>query len=258
MRERSYTCDVVSLAPIGEVGDRLRNEGITVHSCEGRGGWDFFVISRLAQIISQANPKIVHSMLFHANLAARRAARKIGLPASRVICEIQTVEIERRWHLMVDRWTHKGCRFTIGNSPSVVDHLANSAGISRDRLRLVRGGIDPEAFQELEPIPRQELALPNGVGLTDEDRIVLWVGRLDPVKGLSTLIEAFGDVANTIPAYLLLVGDGPQRGELEITDVNLRFFDGADRLDDELQVALVALDASLEADEPAFGQGVEH
>ena len=218
VRERGFEPAVVSLAPPGPVGQMLEEARIEVESCGGRGGWDFRVIGRLAQIIRRRKPDLLHALLFHANFAARRAARKAGLPRGRVICEIQTVEVERRWHLLVDRFTHCGCRCTIGNSQSVIDHLADHAHIPRDRLRLIRGGIEPERLQQAEPIPRREL------GYTDEDKLVLWVGRLDPVKGLEPLLRAFVELGSALHAHLLLVGEGPLRSHLEqqIAELNLQ------------------------------------
>ena len=209
MRARGLNAAVVSLMSPGPVGKMLEADGVTVHSCEGRGGWDFRVIARLAKIIQATQPGLIHSLLFHANLAARWAAAKVGYPSSRVLCEIQTVEVERRWHLWVDRVTYDGCRFTIGNSPSVIEHLATHAKIPRDRLRLVRGGIDPAPIQAAKPIDRTSLGLPH------DSAMVLWVGRLDPVKGLSTLIESFRLIHEETIAHLCLAGAGPIREQLE-------------------------------------------
>ncbi len=209
MHDRGRSVTVVSLAPAGPVGQMLVEKGVPVESCEGRGGFDLRVVSRLARLLRRHEPDIVHAMLFHANLAARWAARLADIPADRVVCEIQTVEIERRWHLLVDCLTHSGCRFTIGNAPSVVDHLAGTACIPRERLRLVRGGIDPARITTATKADRVDL------GVQPDDRIVLWVGRLDPVKGLQTLIDAFADVAVKCAVHLLLVGGGPQRDVLQ-------------------------------------------
>lgn len=209
MRARGLTAAVVTLTSSGPVGKMLEADGVTVYSCEGRGGWDFRVIARLAKIIQATQSGLIHSLLFHANFAARWAAAKVGFPSSRVLCEIQTVEVERRWHLWVDRVTYDGCRFIIGNSPSVIEHLATHARIPRDRLRLVRGGIDPAPIRAVDPIQRTSLGLPHDAPM------VLWVGRLDPVKGLSILIESFGLIAGETNAHLCLAGGGPIREQLE-------------------------------------------
>jgi starch synthase (maltosyl-transferring) len=209
MVERGYKVAVLSLKTVGPVGQALIESGITVMACEGRGGWDLRVVSRLARAIRATRPKLVHSFLFHANVAARWAADQAEFPHQRVICEIQTVEVERRWHLWVDRCTYPNCRFTIGNSPSVVQHLSERAKIPRDRLRLVRGGVDPDPIRQAVPLERTELGLPQGAPM------LMWVGRLDPVKGLDHLLVAFRAVADRSPAHLVLAGGGPLRGRLQ-------------------------------------------
>lgn len=209
MTRRGYTASVVSLAPPGPVADQLRLDGVTVFSCEGQGGRDFRVIGRLAEVMKPERPDIVHAMLFHANFAARRAGKKAGISPNRILCEIQTVEVERRWHLWVDRFTHRGCRLTIGNSPSVIEHLARAARIPRDRLHLVQGGIDLARVTDSPPLDRARLPAPMGA------KLVLWTGRLDPIKGLSTLLKALAQVDPGQSAHLLLAGDGPLRDDLE-------------------------------------------
>ncbi|MCH8150512.1 MAG: glycosyltransferase [Planctomycetes bacterium] len=138
LRERGYRPSVVSLAPPGPVTKMLQDDGIPVDSCQACCGWDLRVIPRLARLMGTERPDVVHAILFHANLAARFAAPRADISDSRVLCEIQTVEVDQRWHLTVDRWTQSRCRLTIGNSPSVIEHLATHGGIDRRRLRLVR------------------------------------------------------------------------------------------------------------------------
>ncbi|UCC30628.1 MAG: glycosyltransferase [Phycisphaerales bacterium] len=208
MRRRGFEPCVVSLGELGPVARMLRDDGVGVSGCGARGSWDIRVIGRLARIISKKRPDVVHAMLFHANVAARRAARKAGFPSDRVLCEVQTAEVQRRWHLLVDRFTHRGCRFTIGNSPSVIEHLHRRARIPRNRLRLVKGGIDPTPLQNATPVDR------SAPGIPADGALILWVGRLDPVKGLETLIGAFQSMDVDTDAHLLLVGDGPLRTRL--------------------------------------------
>jgi len=208
MQARGLAVRVVSLAPPGPVADRLEAAGIAVDSCDGRGGADVRVVLRLARLLRRHRPRLVHALLFHANLASRWAGRLAGIPPRRILCEIQTVEIERRWHLVVDRWTHRGCRWTIGNSPSVIEHLQREARIPPSRLRLVRGGVDVRRLQDAAPIDR---AL---IGAVPSDRLVLWVGRLDPIKGVDALIESMRHIDTASHVRLLLVGDGPFRARI--------------------------------------------
>jgi glycosyltransferase involved in cell wall biosynthesis len=71
-----------------------------------------------------------------------------------------------------------------------------------DRLHVVHCGIDPD---------RAETHRHKGRG-----RHILFVGRLNPVKGLIVLLEAFAVLARRYPnLHLSFVGDGPQRPALE-------------------------------------------
>ncbi len=208
VRKHGYRPTVVSLAPPGPVGKKLRDDGVPVLNCEGCCGWDLRVIPRLGRIIRDTPSDLIHSLLFHANVAVRLAGKWVGYPAKRMLCEIQTVEVERRWHLTVDRWTHRWCGAILGNSPSVIEHLATAAGIPRDRLYLVRGGIDPEPIRTAPPADRAALGVPAAA------KIVFWAGRLDPIKGLDVLIRAFAMLDRGLNAHLLLAGEGPRRARL--------------------------------------------
>lgn len=202
MRDRGFEPVIASLAEPGPVASKLEANGLRVLSCRGRGGWDVRVIGRLSGIIRDERPDLVHSLLFHANLAARLAAPSAGFTVERVICEIQTVEVERTWHLWVDYLTQHDCHCFVGNSPSVIQHLALRAGIPSHRLRLVRGGIDAEPLQAATPNDRA------AIGVPEDAELILWVGRMDPVKGLHHLLAAFRQLVRQRDAHLVLVG-GP-------------------------------------------------
>ncbi len=61
-----------------------------------------------------------------------------------------------------------------------------------------------------KPALRRELGLP-------ERLTVLFVGRLSPEKGIDRLLQAWPEVMERIDAQLVLVGEGPLRGEIERT-----------------------------------------
>ncbi len=217
MRDRGHSPVVVSLARTGEVSQRLVEAGVEVFHCNAAGAWDARAIFRLARFFRQLKPDVVHALLFHANVASRLAMRLARLPSEHLVCEIQTVEIERKWHLRVGGMTHRMGHCVIGNSSSVVEHLARVAHMDRHRLRCVHGGADVSQLWHAEPVSRESL------GITGEEPLVCWVGRMDPIKGLEVLLEAFDQVVQRTPARLLLVGDGPLAAHVRevLTDRNL-------------------------------------
>jgi len=200
---------VVSLADVGPVGRMLQRDGVPVDACRARGPWDVAALLRLGRHLRRHRPDILHALLFHANIAARLIGPSAGVPIRRILCEIQTVERERPWHLVLDNLTCRLCRLEIGNSPSVVRHLARNAHIPTARLRCEPGGIDVERFAGARPVSRESLGLPPGVPL------LVWTGRLDPVKGLNTLLEAMTLPPLPAETRLLLVGDGPDRPNVQ-------------------------------------------
>jgi glycosyltransferase involved in cell wall biosynthesis len=108
-----------------------------------------------------------------------------------------------------------------------VFHMLRRKALARTTRILVS---TPSAIAELPKRYRPNVEIqPPGV---DETRFsvhpfpttptVIYVGRLEPVKRVSELIEAFGILAPELPeARLLLVGDGPERSFLESRCVEL-------------------------------------
>lgn len=200
---------VISLADVGPVGRMLQEAGIEVRACHARSAMDLRALWRLYRLLRKDSPDILHALLFHANIAARMIGPLAGVPIKRIICEIQTVERERLWHLAVDNLTCRLCRAQIGNSPSVVDYLARRAHIPRSRLQCMWGAVDVERIQAARPATRCELDLP------EKEPVLIWVGRLDPVKGFEQMIEGVRLVNQTRPVRFLIVGNGPYKPEIE-------------------------------------------
>ena len=200
---------VITLADEGPVGVQLRRAGIPVQACGARSALDVRALGRLWQLLRSSPPDVLHSLLFHANIAARVVGPLAGVPVGRIVCEIQTVERERRWHLPVDNLTCRLCRCEIGNSPSVVDHLHRQAHLPMSRLRLEWGAVDVNAIDSATPVPRES------IGVRPEQTLVLWAGRLDPVKGFEEMLAGFGLACRGKPVVLALAGEGLYRGTIE-------------------------------------------
>jgi glycosyltransferase involved in cell wall biosynthesis len=204
-----FRVKVVSLAPPGPISQRLAAAGIECDACGARGPWDLRALCRLAHLIRRFRPHVLHSFLLHANVAARVVGPLAGVPAGRIICEIKTVETERRWHLRLDSLTSRLCRLQVANSPAVAEHLRRAAHWPTSRLRIILSAVDLEAIALAEPVSRTAL------GLSNDDFIVLWVGRFDPAKALETLIEAAALIAPEARVRFVLAGDGATRAQIE-------------------------------------------
>jgi glycosyltransferase involved in cell wall biosynthesis len=88
---------------------------------------------------------------------------------------------------------------------------AQAAGFDPQRLYPMNNGIDARTFAPHHPRSQAQASL----GLTGKV-VVLYVGRLAVQKSLPTVIKGLANGLPECPAlHLLIVGDGPERPELE-------------------------------------------
>lgn len=96
---------------------------------------------------------------------------------------------------------------------TVSDRLKEEAEKMHPELaaKTVYNGFDPEKFR-----PMDRLEARKRLGLNREQKILLFVGNLYPVKGVSYLLEAFSRIRQeSRDIHLYLIGDGPLRPRLE-------------------------------------------
>lgn len=173
-------------------------------------------IRELRAILQRERPDILHSVLFEADLVGRLAAWRTGVPVltSLVSTPYEPVRLQdpnvRRTRLagirLIDSWTarHFTTHFhaiTSAVKTSAMRHL----GLPPGCITVVERGRDEQRLGERTPIRRARNRL--NLGLTNEDLLVLNVGRQEFAKGQRVLVEAFARVLKHVPrARLLVVG----------------------------------------------------
>lgn len=79
--------------------------------------------------------------------------------------------------------------------------------VPQKRIELIPHGVDDNYFRP--PSPREQSSAREDFGLTDTDRVVCLVGRLDPVKGHDVLFEALSYLKESgLKVYALCAGTG--------------------------------------------------
>lgn len=191
-----------SLVPV------LESRGIQVHHLDGRGLRDAPGVAwRLARLLRAQQPQVLLTFLFHANLLGRVAARLAAVP--RVVCGIRVAE-PRRSHLLWDRWTTRLVNVHVCVSQAVADFSRTRGGLPAEKLLVIPNGIDPAEYDAVAPADLELLGVPPG------HRVLTYVGRLDPQKGLAGFLGRAAAWLGRLPHHdLLVVGSGPQRDELE-------------------------------------------
>ncbi|MGE0877283.1 MAG: glycosyltransferase family 4 protein [Acidimicrobiia bacterium] len=96
----------------------------------------------------------------------------------------------------------------VAMSPSTRDALVTE-GVSTSRIAVIPYGVDPNRFGDRgdRPSIRSEL------GISDDDIVFTYTGRLLREKGLAELLAAFAEL-QVGSARLLIVGSGPESGRL--------------------------------------------
>lgn len=109
----------------------------------------------------------------------------------------------------------RGAAKVVVISAGEVPHL-DGYGIAADRAVLVPNGVWPEAFE-----PRDGAGFRRRFGLGDAP-FVLFVGRLNQIKGPDLLVEAFARVAHSFPRHQLVLA-GPDEGmEAQLREIGRR------------------------------------
>jgi len=191
------------------VARQIRALGIPVTDLGMTARWRWDAFWRLYRLLRRERPTILHTWMFHANVPGRVLGRLAGVPI--IISSERTMGQERRWRYWLNRITDPLTDRVVCVSQRVADFAARTIGISRAKLVVIPNGIPLENFE-----PGDRSRARTDLGISPTACVVGTVGRLQPVKGTSYLLEAFAHLApGYAEAILLLVGDGPQRTQLE-------------------------------------------
>ena len=98
-----------------------------------------------------------------------------------------------------------------------------SAGVPSDKIAIIPNGIDLEEYSNLPP----KGAFKKNFGLEETEKIVLYLGRLNEIKGIDILVKAFALIRNKMyNVKLVIVGsDDGYLAEIKALIKNLKIED---------------------------------
>ncbi len=86
-------------------------------------------------------------------------------------------------------------------------------GVSADRIFVAAHAVDND-FYKREVAEEEKVILRQQLGIEPQKKVVLYLGRLEKVKGLAYLLDGFASLQSD-DAVLVLVGTGAERSHLE-------------------------------------------
>ena len=244
-----------------DLSDELRRAGCDVICLDSpeRHGWRD-AAAKLKPILARIRPDVVHSATFAANVAARLAVGRKGVPLVSWLVSME-YDPETVRAAGLKPWKNEVFRFIDGLSARYAGNrfVACSDAVlasATDRLRVPRERIEviynPVNLDLVQAAPGEGAELRRSLGIPDEAVVYFNVGRMDAPKAQGLLIEAFREVsAARSDAWLVLVGRGVLEQSLHervqalgLAD-RVRFVPFADRVAPFLDMADVFVFPSL-------------
>ena len=213
--EQGYPVDLVLLRDEGGHRERIP-EGVQVTRI---GASAALAVLPLARYLRRRRPSALLVAKERAGRAVARARALSGVSTRLVLRLGNTVSaslanaprLKRWWRLRALRTACRRADTVVAVSDGVAAEVAAVSGITPERIRVVRNPvITPRLHQLAEaPIPHPWL------GPQREAPVLMGIGRLRPQKDFPTLLRAFAQVRRARACRLILLGEGPERGELE-------------------------------------------
>jgi D-inositol-3-phosphate glycosyltransferase len=139
---------------------------------------------------------VPHTVMFH-TLGAIKNSLGIG-------------ESEPELRIESEKEVISSCDRVIASTPGEKQDLVKLYGASYDKISVIPCGVNPDLFQ---PIDREQARKELGL---DHQKVILFVGRMDPLKGLEQLLTAMTYMDGDRPPMLMIVGgDSQSRSQVQ-------------------------------------------
>jgi len=199
----------------------LASAGLSSQVIHERSRFDFRGIRQLRERIAAHQPHVVQTHSVKSHFLFRVAGLHRLYPWLAFHHGYTATDLKMKAYNQLDRWSLQAPRLIVTVCGPFADELVRS-GVRRNRIRILHNSVRlPQP-----PAPGAVDAVRRSLGLTGEESVILAVGRFSYEKAHVDLIAAFAElkrIAPERPVALVLVGDGPERRNIEsaIASANL-------------------------------------
>lgn len=198
-----------------EVADIVREEGIRHESIPFTRSItplkDIYCLWRLFWLIKREKPDIVHSHTPKAGLIGMLAAYFARVPMRlHTVAGLPLMEargIKRKILVLVERLVYRSATRVYPNSYElrhyIEKHIHNRPGKLKVLANGSSNGIDLEYFKASDTLSSEAVKIRRSLGLSSNDRVAIFIGRLVGDKGINELIRAVKKISDV---HLILVG----------------------------------------------------
>jgi glycosyltransferase involved in cell wall biosynthesis len=182
---------------------------------------DLVAVVRLAQLIRRERPTILHTHTAKAGAVGRVAALLAGDARPPIVVHTFHGHVLRGYFgpfrtfgfRLLERLLARVTTALVAVSPEVRDDLVGLGVAPREKFTVVRLGIELQQ-RVADRDGREETR--RLLGIAPDRFMVGWIGRMTGVKRTSDVLLAFRELRERgVDACLCLVGDGPEREQVE-------------------------------------------
>ncbi|MBF0109906.1 MAG: TIGR03088 family PEP-CTERM/XrtA system glycosyltransferase [Magnetococcales bacterium] len=210
---------VVALTRCTSFKNRIDNPQVRFYELNKKEGKDWIVWFNLWKLLRRIQPDLVHTFNIGAIegvIPAWFAGRPVTIHAEHGR-DSSDPDGENKKYIFLRRFLHPWIDRFVAVSRDLDTWLTNRVGIPAAKVRRIENGIDTSLHH---PGPRTSLPLDLPPLPAGNRYVIGSVGRLWPIKDQATLVRAMArlgqhDRSLFERCHLVLIGDGPNRGELE-------------------------------------------
>jgi len=188
---------------------------VAVHNLRGGDRYDVRLVFRLAALVRSEQPDIVFSVLRYANLVTLLARRMACSKAKVIVNEQSLPSAEfglfggartKGWFL---RRLYPQADLVTAISQGIVRELTAVYDLPESKVRVIHNPVDVARVRTMGDMTLEHPWYQSGLP------VLVSAGRLNREKGFAHLIRAFAVVCRTVECRLIILGEGPERRELE-------------------------------------------
>jgi len=170
---------------------------------------------------------LIHSHYWLSGIAGDILKKNWGIPMIQMFHTLGKIkqrigrtaeEREGEYRIEGEKYVVDAADLIVAATEGERNQLRDLYGVSMEMVKIIPPGVDVHHFY---PIPSDEAK--EAIGISPKEKVALFVGRIEPLKGVDTLLRAMAilkrDCRSFIcPDYLIIIGGDPGREEDNLSD----------------------------------------
>ncbi len=168
---------------------------------------------------------LIHSHYWMSGIAAKQLKEKWGIPIIHMFHTLglmknrvaqSAAEMEGEYRVEGEMEVLRVADCIVSATPAEKAQLQFLYKADLDKVVIIPPGVDISHFYPILPDEAKSV-----IGVPKEDRMLLFVGRIEPLKGVDTLIRAIAHMRTTgvqyqYPHYLAIIGGNPDENTIDM------------------------------------------